>query len=86
MHATITTQERDGSRLPNPQQLIELGEIGGARFKATGNGRSLEPPSASFSYGPASSSAARSRVRAYTRTRGLLAMMTVTPHWRSRSR
>lgn len=36
---SITTQQRDGSRLPNPQQLVpELGEIGAAQFKATGNG------------------------------------------------
>ncbi|AXK86757.1 carboxymuconolactone decarboxylase family protein [Nocardia farcinica] len=36
---SITTQQRDGSRLPNPQQLVpELGEIGAALFKATGNG------------------------------------------------
>ena len=35
----VTTQQRDGSRLPNPQQLVpELGEIGAALFKATGNG------------------------------------------------
>jgi AhpD family alkylhydroperoxidase len=39
MTANITTQQRDGSRLPNPQQLVpELGEIGAALFKATGNG------------------------------------------------
>ncbi|WP_280329413.1 carboxymuconolactone decarboxylase family protein [Nocardia wallacei] len=39
MHANITTPRRDGSRLPNPQQLVpELGEIGAALFKATGNG------------------------------------------------
>ncbi|MEV3962534.1 carboxymuconolactone decarboxylase family protein [Nocardia sp. NPDC050193] len=39
MTANITTQQRDGSRMPNPQQLVpELGEIGAALFKATGNG------------------------------------------------
>lgn len=36
---TNTTRQRGGSRLPNPQQLVpELGEIGAALFKATGNG------------------------------------------------
>ncbi|MFI5720360.1 carboxymuconolactone decarboxylase family protein [Nocardia sp. NPDC051750] len=36
---TTTTQERTGSRLPNPQQLVpELGEVGAALFKAAGNG------------------------------------------------
>lgn len=39
MNANTTTPQRDGSRLPNPQQLVpELGEIGAALFKATGNG------------------------------------------------
>ncbi|MFI6225172.1 carboxymuconolactone decarboxylase family protein [Nocardia salmonicida] len=39
MNANTTTQQRSGSRLPNPQQLVpELGEIGAALFKATGNG------------------------------------------------
>ncbi|MGI5219891.1 carboxymuconolactone decarboxylase family protein [Nocardia sp. CA-290969] len=36
---TTATQETTGSRLPNPQQLVpELGEVGAALFKATGNG------------------------------------------------
>ena len=35
----VTTQQHDGSRLPNPQQLVpELRDIGAALFKATGNG------------------------------------------------
>ncbi|WP_067648714.1 carboxymuconolactone decarboxylase family protein [Nocardia harenae] len=39
MTANIAIQQRDGSRMPNPQQLVpELGEIGAALFKATGNG------------------------------------------------
>lgn len=39
MNANISTAQRSGSRLPNPQQLVpELGEIGAALFKATGNG------------------------------------------------
>ncbi|MEU4312289.1 carboxymuconolactone decarboxylase family protein [Nocardia sp. NPDC024068] len=39
MNANSTTAQRSGSRLPNPQQLVpELGEIGAALFKATGNG------------------------------------------------
>ncbi|MEU4841426.1 carboxymuconolactone decarboxylase family protein [Nocardia testacea] len=39
MNANISTAPRSGSRLPNPQQLVpELGEIGAALFKATGNG------------------------------------------------
>ncbi|MEV0032064.1 carboxymuconolactone decarboxylase family protein [Nocardia sp. NPDC050793] len=39
MHANTTIQQRSGSRLPNPQQLVpELAEIGAALFKATGNG------------------------------------------------
>ncbi|WP_067708995.1 carboxymuconolactone decarboxylase family protein [Nocardia yamanashiensis] len=36
---SITTQEPTGSRLPNPGQLVpEMGEVGAALFKATGNG------------------------------------------------
>ncbi|WP_414942845.1 carboxymuconolactone decarboxylase family protein [Amycolatopsis sp. cmx-11-51] len=39
MNANLTIQQRSGSRLPNPQQLVpELGEVGAALFKATGNG------------------------------------------------
>ncbi|WP_174187043.1 carboxymuconolactone decarboxylase family protein [Nocardia barduliensis] len=39
MNANTTTQQRSGSRLPNPQQLVPaLGEVGAALFKATGNG------------------------------------------------
>ncbi|MCC3330273.1 carboxymuconolactone decarboxylase family protein [Nocardia abscessus] len=39
MNAHNTTQQRSGSRLPNPQQLVPaLGEVGAALFKATGNG------------------------------------------------
>jgi AhpD family alkylhydroperoxidase len=39
MMNTNTTPQRSGSRLPNPQQLVpELGEVGAALFKATGNG------------------------------------------------
>ncbi|MFI1240835.1 carboxymuconolactone decarboxylase family protein [Nocardia salmonicida] len=39
MYTNTNPQQRDSSRLPNPQQLVpELGEIGAALFKATGNG------------------------------------------------
>ncbi|MBF6163539.1 carboxymuconolactone decarboxylase family protein [Streptomyces gardneri] len=39
MNANTTTQQRSGSRLPNPQQLVPaLGEVGAALFKATGTG------------------------------------------------
>ncbi|WP_067821386.1 carboxymuconolactone decarboxylase family protein [Nocardia inohanensis] len=35
---TTTTPEQTGSRLPNPGQLVpEMGEVGAALFKATGN-------------------------------------------------
>ncbi|ONM49753.1 carboxymuconolactone decarboxylase family protein [Nocardia donostiensis] len=48
MNANTTTQQRSGSRLPNPQQLVpELGEIGAALFKATGNG-SIPPTTISL--------------------------------------
>ncbi|MFE7743204.1 carboxymuconolactone decarboxylase family protein [Nocardia sp. NPDC057455] len=39
MNANTTTQQRSGSRLPNPQQLVPaLGEVGAALLEATGNG------------------------------------------------
>ncbi|WP_439028874.1 carboxymuconolactone decarboxylase family protein [Gordonia terrae] len=39
MTANSTTQQREGSRMPNPQELVpELGDIGAALFRATGTG------------------------------------------------
>lgn len=41
---STTTEQRSGSRLPDPRQLVpELGEIGAALFKATGNGAIPRP-------------------------------------------